>query len=265
MFNSLLKTIWNFVVGNKILVFVTSILIAICLYAWNWYNDIQTDLAFWKNESAKYRGIYEVTKNNYEVQALELEKIKLLNNNLSSRISDTDREVFAYQKLILFYERELGRITTTPYPPDTGTAAGHNGLDTPSTKRYFERWFDTEVYIAGNYDIVSPFELYIKVLALKLQPEIVLSQSPDDTWFANIDTKSNYLRPEMFHVEIQPKKTPFEYFISSNIIFNKFTSFDGFGIVAGIKKAQYGIGAGFNVSNTNSYQFTVNCIYFNSF
>ena len=209
------------------------------------------EIISWKNEVAKAKGMRQIAQNTFEVQAVELGKIKLNNIELTKHLKQTERDAQMYAHLVLEYKIKLDSIETVPATHDTMYV--NTPVANDSTSRVFKKLYNNELYITGYFQTREPFWLFIDELRLTHNLDIVVSQTQDGDWFGDVITNSSFLKPKQFDIKVVPFPAHWEYFFGGNFNLDK-TSLIGVGVMGGIKKGNWGgyVGADF-IQNYNAF------------
>lgn len=168
------------------------------------FRAYENEIRDWKNQAGKYRGLYEVTDNKYETQAIEVKKLKIDNEYLRERLEDTDRKAKMYAEMCFEYKARLDAIDTEPRGRDTVWLKDSTKVD--PRDRVFNEIFNNELTLKGYFQPYHPYKLFITELKLLFGIDILLAQDEDDVWFYTIDTKSDYLVPRNVNVQVKPNE-----------------------------------------------------------
>jgi len=240
-FNKALEWFWT---NRKYTIPITGVLIAI-LYVYLKFNNYNNQIADLNNELIKQKGFTQIAETQYETQVQIVNDLKIKNKDLNKRLDETDRTARHWASLCIVYKAKLNAISTQPVGKDTVYIAGEPVI-VDSTDRMFEETFNNEVYIAGYFQTVSPFDLYIRSLQLKFNIEVLLSESENGNWFYDVDTHSKYLSVTNMDIKLAPKKNSWYmvYGIDSKL---RNVTICGVGINAGIGYGDNMVTAGYSV------------------
>jgi len=92
-----------------------------------------------------------------------------------------------------------------------------------------------ELKLAGYFQTVDPYRLFVNDLSLLMKIQVLVSQSKDGTWWYDIDTGTPRLRPGQIQVKVTPRQKPWEGFIGLDLLGNNWTP-RGVNIFGGLRK-----------------------------
>lgn len=254
------KKIFPFVKKNWKIILPIIIAMMIVGYGIRYVIQLNAEVAKWRNEAAKNRGLELVAKNTYETTAIENNKLKNFNKELEDRIKQTDRKVKFYSSLSLEYKIKLDSIRTVAAGSVHLQPAQNNVVivsPKDSTDRIFNTSYNNELFLSGFFQVHEPFFLFISELKLKSKIDLLVSvDEKTNQYYGTVSTNSSFLRPSDFKIFVSPPETHLEYFYGAGM--NYTSTLSGLGFTGGLKKGEWSLYGGVEFTKeTNVYRIGI--------